>query len=234
VQQELRISALKRVGIIADLPDAAIARIVALCRWRHFMAGELILGYQDTTRDVLFLADGKARVVIHSADGRAVIFTDLEPGAMFGELAAIDGKPRSASVVALEPCLVAALTGEQFERLLIEEPRVALATLRRVIAEVRRLTERVLEFSTLSVRQRIRAELLRLAAASGGAQGEALIAPIPTLDEIASRVSTHREAVSRELAALVRTGLLRRAKGGLVITDVGRLARLVHDAKTES
>ena len=108
-----------------------------------------------------------------------------------------------------------------------------MATLRHVTAEVRRLSERVLEFSTLVVQNRIHAELLRLAADSGHRAGQALLSPAPSLSDIADRISTHREAVSRELSRLVSVGLLRRERGGLKITDVARLEMLVREAKGE-
>jgi DNA-binding MarR family transcriptional regulator len=101
------------------------------------------------------------------------------------------------------------------------------------VAEVRRLSERVLEFSTLAVQNRIHAELLRLAAEARQQQGQALLAPAPSLADIADRISTHREAVSRELSRLGSLGLLRRERGDLRITDVARLERLVREAKGE-
>jgi CRP-like cAMP-binding protein len=150
---------------------------------------------------------------------------------MFGEIAAIDGKWRSASIEALEACTIASLTSDQFEALLVREPAVAMATLRQLAADVRRLSERVFEFSTLAVQNRIHAELLRLAGESRQPGGEAVLSPAPSLSDIANRISTHREAVSRELSRLSATGLLRREGGNLRITDLAKLSELVHEAK---
>ena len=172
-------------------------------------------------------------MIIYSAEGKAVVFTDLRPGAMFGEIAAIDRGPRSASVEAIEACTIASLSAPQFEDLLMGQPVVALATLRHVTEEVRRLSERVLEFSTLVVQNRIHAELLRLAADARHKDGQALLSPAPTLSDIANRVSTHREAVSRELSRLGSIGLLRRDGSVLRVTDVVRLEKLVREARGE-
>ena len=152
---------------------------------------------------------------------------------MFGEIAALDRGARSAGVESIEPSTIASLTASQFESLLLRDPAVAVATLRHVTAEVRRLSERVLEFSTLAVQNRIHAELLRLAAEARQQQGQALLSPAPSLSDIADRISTHREAVSRELSRLGSTGLLRREGSGLRIVDVARLERLVREAKGE-
>jgi len=152
---------------------------------------------------------------------------------MFGEIAAIDRAARSAGVEALEASTLAWLTADQFEDLLLREPRVALATLKHVAVEVRRLSERVVEFSTLVVQNRIQAELLRLAADTGKDGPGALLSPAPSLADIAERISTHREAVSRELSRLTSMGLIRREGTNLRIVDVVRLARLVREAKGE-
>src|SRR5262249_43093541 len=127
--------------------------------------------------------------------GKDVVFVDLKATMMFGEIAAIDRGPRSASIEALEPCLIASLSSDAFEKLMLREPSVAIAALSHMAAEVRRLSERVFEFSTLVVQNRIQAELLRLAGGAGERHGEALLSPAPSLSDIADRISTHREAV---------------------------------------
>ena len=167
MDQQQRVLALKRVPILAALSQTRLEHVVKICKWQQYDAGEEILSYHAPSTEVFFLAAGKVRVIIYSAEGKAVVFTDLKAGAMFGEIAAIDRAPRSAGAEAIEPCTVAFLTANQFEALLLEHPAMALATLRHVTAEVRRLSERVLEFSTLVVQNRIHAELLRLAADSG-------------------------------------------------------------------
>jgi predicted transcriptional regulator len=98
-------------------------------------------------------------------------------------------------------------------------------------AEVRRLSERVFEFSTMVVQNRVQAELVRLAAETGRTQGETVLSPAPSLSDIADRISTHREAVSRELSRLTGLGLIRREHGNLRLVDVALLNKLVSEAK---
>ena len=114
---------------------------------------------------------------------------------------------------------------------MLEEPSVAIATLHHLAADVRRLSERVFEFSTLVVQNRVHAELLRLAGEAGGRQTEVVFSPAPSLSDIADRISTHREAVSRELSRLTTIGLLRREGSDLTITNVAKLAKLVDEAR---
>ena len=150
---------------------------------------------------------------------------------MFGEYAAIDGRPRSANVEARTSCLVVSMPGGGFRELLEAEPTVTKTLLEHFVREIRELTTRVLvEFSTLAVRYRIQAEVLRLAQLSACKGAVARIVPAPTHAEIASRTSTHREAVTRELNRLAKIGILEQRNRELWITDVDRLAALVHDA----
>lgn len=228
-----RVSGLQRLPILVGLSEAAFERVAQSCLWRRYDAGEQIVGYQDSSTDVYFLLAGKARAIIYSPEGKAVIFADLQPETMFGEIAAIDRKPRSASIEALEPCTIASLSADKFEGLMLSEPSVAVATLRHVTADVRRLSERVFEFSTMMVQNRIHAELLRLAGETGQRRAEVVLSPAPSLSDIANRISTHREAVSRELSRLSATGLLHREGGDLKITNLARLAELVDEARRD-
>ena len=99
---------------------------------------------------------------------------------------------------------------------------------RQLATHVRRLTTRVFEFSTMAVRQRLRAELLRQA--MPGAGDSAAIDPVPTHAELASRISTHREAVSREMAWLEGRGLVAKKGKALVIPDVARIRALIEQS----
>ena len=231
--QHERKSSLLRLPILAGLGDAVIERFAESCVWRQYDAGEQMVGYQDSSTDVYFLLVGKARAIVHSSEGKAVVYVDLKPGDMFGEIAAIDRKPRSASIEALEKCTIASLSADHFERFMLSAPSVAIATLRHVVANVRRLSDRVFEFSTLAVQNRIHAELLRLASETGQRHPEVVLSPAPSLSDIANRISTHREAVSRELSRLATIGVLRRDGSNLTITNFEKLAALVHEAREE-
>jgi CRP-like cAMP-binding protein len=208
-------------------------KIKRCCYCRRYKPRESIIDHLDRSDDVCFLLSGNARVTIRSVDGKAVSFRELGPGATFGEYAAIDGRPRSASVEARTNCLVASIGAATFREILRTEPRVAGSLLRYFVAEIRELTTRVYEFSTLAVRYRIQAEILRLAALAKRHGKIAGIVPAPTHAEIASRTSTHREAVTRELNRLAKIGILEQRNRELWITDFDRLAALVQDAVCE-
>jgi CRP-like cAMP-binding protein len=201
------------------------------CHWRQYTADQQIVGHLDQTRDVFFIVESSVRAVIYSPAGKEISFRDISAGDMFGEFSAIDGQPRSAHVIALTDSLIASLSADEFWQVLRDYPIVAEATLKRLTKQLRILSERVFEFSALTVKNRIHAELLRLARDHSRGANKAAISPVPTHAEIASRVSTHREAVTRELNDLTRAGLIERRHGVLIIRDVEHLARMVEEVR---
>lgn len=214
--------------MLRGLPSAGLRTLSSACRWRAYTSGQEIIEQEGGSHDVYFVAHGRVRVTIYAANGREVTFRDLTAGASFGELAAVDGQSRSTSVVALdEGTWLASLSRDQFRDLLRQQPVVVDNVLRGLVALVRNLTERVVEYSTLGVRNRIQAELVRMAREKGVSANRAVIAPPPKHADIASRVSTNREEVSREFGHLSREGIIERRRGELVITDVRRLVDMV-------
>ncbi|HEX2116930.1 MAG TPA: Crp/Fnr family transcriptional regulator [Alphaproteobacteria bacterium] len=205
--------------------------LAALCTWRNFDRDQEVVSQDSPGNDVYFVARGRVRVTIFAAGGQEVAFRDLGAGKSFGELSAIDGQARSASVVALEPSWIATLSRERFWTVLREHPSITQQLLRQLAALIRNLTERVVEFSTLAVRNRIQAELVRMAREAGVVRNQATLAPAPRHADIASRVSTNREAVARELAELARKGLVQKRPGALILLDVKRLAAMVDDVR---
>lgn len=222
---------LQQVALLQGLSVERLDRLAQRCRWKSVPAGTPVLLRSERNSDIYFLVSGSLRVTSYSPGGRQVTFRDTQEGEHFGELSAIDGHPRSADVVTLTPTLVASLDREAFLELLRDEPVVAGRVMRSLAAMVRRLSERVIDLSTLGVQNRVHAELLRLARVAGIADNRARLDPPPTHVELASRVSTNREQVTRELNAMRRDGLLAKEGKALVVIDVERLAALVAEVR---
>lgn len=217
--------------LLASVPEDRMGALDTRCKWRSFEPDEVILNLDDKSTDIYFIARGEVRVTVFSQTGRTVIMRDFKAGDHFGEYAAIDSEPRSASIVALTRTVVAQMAAQTFKDLLAEFPAISLAVMVSMAGAIRTLNERVVEFSTLGVRNRIHAELLRLARAGRIVEGTGRISPPPTHAEIASRISTHREAVTRELKQLENQALLERTRGAFVIKDLAELERMVEDAR---
>ncbi len=222
---------LRRIALLEGLSDQRLETLARECAWRNYRAGQRIISRAAADRDVHLIIAGHVRVTTYSAAGRQVSFRDIAAGELFGEVAAIDDMPRSADVVALENSMTASLPAALFRRLLREEPLLAERVLRRLAALVRRMSERVIDLSTLGVHQRLHAELLRLAREAGVTKNSARIDPAPKHADLASQVSTYREQVTRELSTLAKAGIVRREGRALVVRDVKRLQTLVEEVK---
>jgi CRP-like cAMP-binding protein len=223
---------LRGVSLLQGLAPERFDALARECRWRNYEADQRVISRDAGDRDVYLIVSGRVRVTTYSAAGRQVTFRDFGTGEHFGEVAAIDGMPRSADVVALENSLLASLPRASFGRLIREEPAVAERLLRDLAALVRRLSERVIDLSTLGVHQRLHAELLRLAREAGVQGNRARIEPAPKHADLASQVSTYREQVTRELSALAKAGVLGKDGRTLVVLDVARLQRMVEEVKS--
>lgn len=203
------------------------AAIAVMTSGRDYRDGECIIAQDDVDHDVFFVVTGTVRVTYFTAAGKQIEFRDLGAGAMFGEVSALDGGRRSAEVDAVGSAFVLRLERHDFLALLEIHPGLARTVMRNLAGVVRALSDRVIEFSSLAVRNRVRAEILRLARGRGVQAGAARIEGFPTHHEIANRISTHREAVTREMGTLARAGLLRKERGAIVVPDLGRLEQIV-------
>lgn len=228
-----RRAAVRQIPLLAGISDQSLERIETGANWLAFQPREQILSSADQNDDVFFLISGTAQVALYAISGKAVYFRALKPGEFFGEFAAIDGKPRSAVVEAVSACQVVVMSSALFMELVRAEPAFAVNVLMHLTGLLRDLTGRVFEFSTLTVKNRIHAELLRRARVAMEDAGLPVISPAPVHAEIASCISTHREAVSREMSRLSSLGIVRRDGQALVILQMDRLERMVEDAGCE-
>lgn len=222
------------LAVIKDfhaLLPADLENIGARCHWRHYGAGEIVLRYEDGGDSIFFIVQGTIRLTYYSMSGHEVLLDDLVAGEMFGELAAIDGQHRSATGVAKTAALLATMPAAAFLELIHGNEHIAQAILRRLASQVRRLTQRVYDYSTLAVRHRVHAALLRLAKEDISAPNQAVIAPAPTHSDLANLISTHREAVTRELNELVRKKLIKREDHTLLILDLKKLRKMVQEVR---
>lgn len=226
-------SSLESIRLLADLTPAEREQVAKACRWRRYAAGEQIIDNQSDTRDVFFVVKGTVRVVNYSASGREVAFNEVSEGGFFGELAAIDGAPRSANVMARDDTVTAALPPETFIRLSTTHPKLALAVMKGLASLLRTATDRIMDLSTLGANNRVHAELLRLARAVSPEGERAVLKPIPHHSDIASRVSTTRETVARVFSDLAKSGIVKRERESLVVLDVEQLEEMVENVRNE-
>jgi CRP/FNR family cyclic AMP-dependent transcriptional regulator len=172
------------------------------------------------------LTSGSARVLNYSENGKVIDYATLGKGDVFGELAAIDGLPRSASVVTQTPCTMGVLAGEKFIDLVIHNPVASLALLQRLAGIVRFSDKRINDFSLLKAEHRVCVELLRLAEPDPGNLEELIIHPMPTQSNIANSIGLARETVGRIFSRLARDNIIQRQQKTLHLRERKTLEKM--------
>ncbi|MEK9967786.1 MAG: Crp/Fnr family transcriptional regulator [Ferrovibrio sp.] len=218
---------LEKIDLLSDLSPAARAAVERACQWRRFAAHEQILDRNSDSRDVYFVVDGTVEVVNFSGNGREISYALVSAGSYFGEIAAIDGERRSASVVAQTACRLAALPPKAFEALVAREPVVGLKVMRRLTNIIRANNERIMDLATLGAIQRVYRELLKLARKDPLNADGWMIYPMPKQHEIARRAATTRETVARVLATLLHSGQVTRKDKTYYLTDRAALEQAI-------
>ncbi|HEY2183523.1 MAG TPA: Crp/Fnr family transcriptional regulator [Xanthobacteraceae bacterium] len=221
---------LAKIGLFRSLPPEKVDLLDTQCFWHRAPANQWIIDYQDTNNDVFFVISGTLRVKIQSVSGREVLLREINAGDFFGEIAAIDKKPRSAGILAVTDVSYARMPASVFLTAVHSSRDVCDQLLERLAGYVRSMSNRVNEFSTLDARHRIYSELLRLSRPDAAKPTQAVVSPPPVHADLAARVSIRRESVSRELKALERAGLLEKRRGAMVLTDTARLRKMIAEA----
>lgn len=203
------------------------------CIWKEYEANELVIDVDEETTDVRFIISGLVRIISRLSIGKEVILGEMGPGAFFGELAAIDGQTRSANVTTLYKSKLCIMPQRIFIKLMKVSPEANLEVMKVLTQRIRTLNMRLAEQSFLQAKHRIYAELLRLSKPRLGHEGQRSISPPPTQRELADRIGTRREVVSRELNALHKEGIFDKTKGALVIKNVPELQNRISNAWNE-
>ena len=214
------------IAILAEIDADARTALARRCRWRTVPAGTRLISRDETGGEVLFLVAGEARVMDQSVDGREITYARVGAGAVLGELAALDGGPRSASITALTDCRIAALPGDAFRALILRYPAIALGLLEQLARAIRSADLKLMELVTMGAVQRIARHLLRLPADAAADTGGLVIAPLPTQEMIAAATGTTRETVGRVMVQLRHAGVVERRGRRLVVAAPERLRGL--------
>lgn len=222
---------LKNINLLEGLNDDVIEELNKQCRWKWYDAHEQIIDRQAESTDVFFIVEGRVRIIIYTVGGKEITLDDFTEGKQFGEMAAIDGLPRSASVMAIDKSLLAAMPQTRFMGLLTGHPIVAERVLKNMAHIIRISNERIMDLSTLGAANRVHAEILRQARDNMTDEDEAFISPIPIHADIGSRISSTRETVARVMNDLARKGFVERKKNGLTVRNISQLSQMVEDVR---
>jgi CRP/FNR family transcriptional regulator, cyclic AMP receptor protein len=219
--------ALSACRLFAGLDARTLDLLTAALRSRRYRRDEVIFHADDPGDSLYIVATGSVKITLSADDGtEPAILTTVGPGGFFGELALLDGAPRSATAVALDAVETMVLRREAFDRLVDSESGLRRALLATLAAEIRRLTAQVEDLHFLDLPGRLARHLLREIATDGERPPtDEVRLPWPyTQGELAGMIGGSRQSVNRLLADFVAQGLLRFEGDELVIPDPRRLA----------
>lgn len=219
--------------LFADLDDRTLDLLALALRPRRYKRGVVIFHEDDPGDSLYIVMEGSVKITVSAEDGaEPTILATIGPGGFFGELALLDGAPRSATASALGPVETLVLARAPFDQLVDEQPALRRALLVSLAREIRRLTAQVEDLHFLDLPGRLARHLLRLAQPHGEAfrlatvpEGEIRLPWPYTQGQLAGMIGGSRQSVNRLLADFVAQGLLRFEGDELVIPDPRRLAR---------
>jgi CRP-like cAMP-binding protein len=224
------VDSLARIPFFAGLDAPALERVAAGTRMRRFRRGEIIFHAGDPGDALFIIVSGEVKIALPSEEGDEAILATLRPGDVFGELALLDGAPRSATASALVATEVVLLPRDRFRELVATEPAVRDTLLASLAGELRRLTTHVEELHFLDMTGRVAARLVRLAREAGpvAVDGSIRLRPTLTQAELASMVGCTRQSVNKLLGQFADDGLVRVDRDGIVVIDLAGLIAASH------
>jgi CRP-like cAMP-binding protein len=225
---------LARVPLFERLSAVELAELERLARRQRFRVDTAVFFQDDPSDSLYVLLSGSAKVFRTSEDGRDRILTTLRPGDSFGELAMIEGRPRSATVQTLEDTELLCLFRRDFQRFAGEHPDVLYKLLQSMCERVRRIDEDILDLSFKDVSYRVLRLLSQLLARHGESGPDGWRIPMSlTIRDLSSMVGSNTETVTRLLDRYEREGLVRRQGESWLIPDQGALLRALEQASAQ-
>lgn len=215
-----------------ERPTDLFELVTASGRVRQVHTGEFVFHEGDLGDGVYGCVRGRLKLAVTTSTGREVVLAMIGPGAVFGELSAIDGGPRSCSAIALEPTRLAMMTRAELLDAMSATPVLALALLRSLSTHLRSANGRHTEGADTPVSVRAARRLVDLARVIGrhgalrpGDVPEVVVLPI-TQQDLAGLIGVTREAAARALAPMRAAGVVETSRGRIAVVDLGRLAAI--------
>ena len=211
---------LATVPLFASLDEDALDALLRVTGTRRLAGGQVLFRKGDAGRQLFGVLEGRLKIFASGSDGKEVVFGLADPGEVIGEIALLDANPRSATVVALEPCELLSLDRRDFLPFLERHPRVAIQLAELLASRLRRLSELTEDSVLLALRIRLAKKLLSLASHYGceGPTGTVIDLKL-SQQALGDMVGTSRESVNKQLRAWGRAGLVEFSRGTLTLRD---------------
>lgn len=203
-----------------------IAAIRSSSRPRRFAAGSTLMFEGQPGTEVLILVTGRVKVTYLTRDGRELILDFRGPGDLLGEMAVLDGSPRSNSVTALEEVEALSVSSDQFKAMVARSPTLAHQLLQNMMRRFRDADRKVVEFGGSHTTARVAARLVEMVERFGTASSRGYVIDLRiTQDELAGWTGASREAVAKALQTLRRLDLIATDRRQLTVLDLEGLER---------
>jgi len=215
----------KNSPIFLDLNELDRIQLEKKSNINIFEPGDTIIEQGDDTNTVYFLISGTVHVLDYSRSHRAVTYASLNDGEMFGEMAAIDGFPRSAWVCAISTCKIISLPGNTFINILKNNADISLNILAKLSSRLRLSDEKITDVSLFGTEQRVCLELVRMTKLDTKTKNIYQIKQMPTQANFANIIGSSRETVSRILAKLRDDQIIIKTESGFIVPDKKQLEK---------
>ena len=220
-----RLALLEGHPLFREFGTEARYRLASYATTRHVERGKTIFLKGETGGSLFAVCSGTVEVVVPSAEGKTAVVNLIGEGEIFGEIALLDGGPRSADAVAFSDCELMAIERRDFLALLRANPEVTIKLLEVLCARLRRTTEQVEDLMFLDLKSRLVKTLLRLAR-SANPEGRITISQ----NELSQIVGLSREMINKQLQIWAREGWITLARRCIVVERPDALARIVVEA----
>jgi CRP-like cAMP-binding protein len=220
---------LSKIPIFLSFKPDELEGLAKLLREQRVEKGDVIFRKNSEGNALYFIKTGAVKIILPSVLGDERIVTVFSKGDFFGEMALLDGMPRSADAIAVEPSRLLVLNRNDFLRFLKNNGAVMVNLLSALSMRLRKTDELLRDTSFLSIRARFAKKLLALGEKFGLADGETVeIKATFSQKELADMVGATRESINKELRILREKGLIRLTENSIIICDINRLRRRMH------
>jgi CRP/FNR family transcriptional regulator, cyclic AMP receptor protein len=185
--------------------------------------GAIIFAKDDPGSSLFAIRKGTAKMTVPSADGHEVVVNLVTEGDIFGEIALLDGRPRTADAVAISDCEMFVIERRDFLPLVREEPEIAIKLLEILCGRLRQTTQQVEGVMFLHLPGRLAKALLRLSGGDGVARQPKIVV---TQRDLANTIGMSRESTNRQLRLWAENKWVRLERGGITILSVVALERI--------
>ena len=219
---------LKKAPLFSQLSNETLGDLAAQLRRRTFRRDTIIF-HKDQAGDALYVVDsGRIRIFLPTAGGEELTVDVAGPGDVFGELALLDGRPRSASAESLEDAVTFSISREEFQKYLARNPTLAVSLVELLSSRLRHVTEYAESLAFLDVHARLARMLLEMAERYGVQKDGTEIDFDLTQADLGTMVGATRERVNRALAAFRAQGLIELRGRKIVLLDTNRLRQRIY------